>query len=213
MGKMRQQPAPSTIRKAKRENAMYSLSNGERVLLDTGFLVPGATTKSYETFYELMMPGTTSAMLRHPTKSRTYRVLEGQGYFYHKDNEEATPEHKYIVAGHEFTVEPGAVFSVSTTTESALHLHVCQDSKFDAKLEKLTDAAVISAFNIAAVGYLENEVVVNDGPRYSARAAGLSAAARGQEYQERDREVSVVDSLSTGINARPINHFSEDDAG
>ena len=46
MAKMRQQPAPSTIRKAKRENAMYSLSNGERVPNDTGFIVPGAATKS-----------------------------------------------------------------------------------------------------------------------------------------------------------------------
>ncbi len=213
MAKMRQQPAPSTLRKAKRENAMYSLSNGDRVPNDTGFIVPGATTKSYETFYELMMPGTTSAMLRHPTKARTYRVLEGQGYFYHKASPEAEATHKYIMGGHEFTVEAGAVFSVSTTTESALHLHVCQDSKFDAKLEKLTDAAVINEFNIAAVGYLDNEAVVPSGPRYSTRAASLSAAARGQEYQERDREAAVVDSLASGINARPINHFSEDDAG
>lgn len=213
MGKMRQQPAPSTIKKAKRENAMYSLSNGDRVPNDTGFIVPGANTKAYETFYELMMPGTTSPMLRHPTKSRTYRVLEGQGYFYQKASAEAEATNKYIVAGHEFTVEPGAVFSVSTTTESALHLHVCQESKFEAKLEKLSEAECISQFNIAAVGYLENEVVVNDGPRYSSRAAALSAASRGQEYTDKQQVNVVVDQLGSGINARPINHFSEDDAG
>ncbi len=196
----------SLIKKATRDQATVSLVNGERTYTDTGFTIQGSTTKNYETFYELMMAGTSGPRLMHPKKSRTYRVIDGAGYAF--TVVEGTPTQKPIFPGDEITVEAGMTYKFSTSTSQPLHLAVTQDSKYSVHLEILAPSdAFFDASHIQSRGM---DVETDNKPRYSSRAADLQLAVRG--IQPQPENVPALDA--TMINLRPsMGNFGEDGAG
>lgn len=197
----------TTIKKATRDQNTVSLVNGERTYTDTGFVITGSVTKNYETFYELMMAGTSGPRLVHPKKTRTYRVIDGAGYAFVVV--EGTPTQRPIFPGDEVTIEPGTVFKFSTSSSQPLHLVVTQDAKYSVNMEVLAPSdAFFDSTHIQNKGL---DVNTDNVPRYSNKAADLQAAARGYRGDSPDL-VPVVDPGM--INLRPsMGNFGEDGAG
>ncbi len=74
----RRQPDPRKIKKHSdimRRTASSLVVGGGRERTETGFRVPGFQGKTFETYFETMLAGTSTPDYKHEKKDRTIRVL------------------------------------------------------------------------------------------------------------------------------------------
>src|SRR5689334_5849876 len=97
----------------------YSLHvSGDRIATNTGFIVPGTKCADYETTYEVMLERTYSNKVVHPTKTKSYRILSGNGSaVFQKDDKTKTVT---LVPGDEVSIPPGITYQISTASKTYL---------------------------------------------------------------------------------------------
>jgi len=147
-------PDPTKIKKRSQyraEHAQEVLGDTHRPLgargvdpksVPTGYRLGGYTGK-YEMYREVMAPGAVGAKLRHQKKSRTYVVITGMGSVFVE--QEGVEEKKYarLLPGDEITIAPGETHQLFTTAKAHLEFLVCQEAKYEDKLETLEEARAL----------------------------------------------------------------------
>lgn len=196
---------------------------GAREETPRGYRVPGFSGKSFETFYEVMLPRTSTPVLRHPKKDRVIRVASGSAYVVH-DNE----QHR-LIAGDELALERGTSYRIATSGEQA-DLFVCQQAKYEVSLEVVEDVGVGVGSNVPE-DLLEEPTL--DERLGTMRPAELDRSREGSKAKEQLKDLhedrralkkaakDVSEDMFpefapavTGINARPTGgRFGEEGAG
>lgn len=198
---------------------------GTRERTDTGFVVPGYIGKTFETFYETMLAGTSTATYRHEKKDRTIRVLSGVLFVLASNGGEETQ--RRAIAGDEIAIERGTAFRLATSKEQ-VSMFVCQSTKYTAALELVTDSTLNSKpvpdhlLQEPTLGQRISQIDPSQAPtkRRGSKAKEQLAAMRSgrkggattfdEPIPGRDGDVSV----SHGVSPRPSGgKFSEEGAG
>lgn len=140
----RRQPNVQTIKKHSdiaNRSANNLIVGGTRERTETGFVVPGYVGKNFETYYEMMLAGTSTATYRHEKKDRSIRVLSGVLFILASDGTVETE--RRAIAGDEIAIERGTSFRLATSKEP-VSMFVCQSPKYTAALELVTDSTLNS---------------------------------------------------------------------
>lgn len=140
----RRQPDPSKIKKRSDYQRQYQnevLVGGSRSNTDTGFVIPGFSGKSFETYYEAMASGTSSPVYMHPKKDKTIRVITGVLHVI-CSGEEGTVQINAI-PGDEVVLQRGTPYRLATIKDDA-GFFVCQQSKYSSTLEVVEEDAAIT---------------------------------------------------------------------
>ena len=100
--------SPRDLPKASRRRADRAASPlkvaGQRVPTETGYRVPCYQGKTFETYFEVMLPGSASAFLLHDKKDRSLQLLTGQG-FITTETKEAGQKTRRLIPGDTITLE------------------------------------------------------------------------------------------------------------
>lgn len=142
--RQRREPNVQTIKKHSdimRREGNTLVVGGARVKTQTGFIVPGFTGKTFETYYETMLAGTSTATLRHEKKDRTLRLLSGLLYILTQDDK--GDHQRRVIAGDELVLERGLTYRLATSKENA-EFFVCQSAKYSSTLEVIDDSSLTS---------------------------------------------------------------------
>ncbi len=160
---------------------------GEREPTSTGYRVSSFKNGSFETFYEVMMAGTSTNRYRHEKKDKVVWVLAGQG-FLELQREGETSATKRLVPGDHVAIPRGSSFRITTTSKQTLEMLVTQQAKYEAKLEvveELETICEVTAQDLAEPSLDERmRSVVDFRPRRGSKAAKQQVAdraARGRE--------------------------------
>lgn len=224
--KRKQQVDPKKLRKhsaiVKHEAEFDAFTvPGERVRTDTGFKVEGTVCDDFETYYEYLAEGQLSARYLHATKTRSFRVLAGQGVLvvYKDDDSRALA----LVSGTEITAVPGIAYEVRSSPNTTLELFVTQSAKYDDDLQVVKEynlvPAVLTDEQLRPIS--REEALRNNLPITSTRRPrSLQKAAQQQTAKaaEAGRLVSAPEPAGGAagpvINVRPsMGNFDLEGAG
>jgi len=132
----RRQPDVRTIKKHSdimRRTSGSLVVGGAREKTPTGLVVPGYVGKTFETYYETMLAGTSTASVLHAKKDRTLRILSGTLFILSQKGDEPDVQQK-AYAGDEIVLERGTTYRLATSKED-VEFFVCQSAKYAATLE------------------------------------------------------------------------------
>ena len=227
----RRQPDATKVKKhsaysKKREKRI--VVGGARQKTDTGFRVPGFAGKSFETFYEVMLPGTSTPTLLHPKKDRTIRVMAGSAFVVISrtlDDGTVDTTQRRVIAGDEVALERGLTYRIATANEQ-LELVVCQQAKYEASLEVSDDGIIRDVTPDMLRTPTPRERLVEMRPadvrqtRKGSKAKQQMIAARGGRTSAQVEAIANVSGASapeyagtaSGLNAKPTGGRF-DDAG
>lgn len=219
----RRQVNPRTIKKRsdvvrlqEQEASKSFLIKGKREETNTGYKVVGFTGK-FETYFEFMLPKTSTNVYSHPAKTRTYRVLTGGGALMKLKDVKVGEETKVetsvqkLSAGDEVVVEPGTSFRL-LATDFGLEMFVTQEEKYDSRLKKIADTEVmVEAPSDLLDPPSEEEVEKATEAAQGIRARRGSKAAQQQSAQKPTQGGAAAaeplermpEAASVGVNARP----------
>jgi mannose-6-phosphate isomerase-like protein (cupin superfamily) len=147
LGELKRKRRQPDARKIKKHSdfadrtANKLIVGGTRERTDTGFVVPGYRGKTFETYYETMLAGTSTSTYRHEKKDRTIRVLSGVLFVLASNGGEDTE--RRAIAGDEIAIDRGTSFRLATSIEP-VSMFVCQSAKYAATLELVTDSTLNS---------------------------------------------------------------------
>jgi hypothetical protein len=136
----RVQPDVRNIRKRSdfsREQSNKIIVGGEREKTTTGYKVPGFSSESFETYYEVMLAGSSTPVVNHATKDKTVRVISGVGFVLLSkklDNSVLEETQKRIIPGDEIALEKGVTYRIATSNEN-FEFFVCQNAGYNTDLE------------------------------------------------------------------------------
>lgn len=193
---------------------------GTREQTDYGYVVPGVTSKAFETLYMAVVPNSTTAIWRHAKKVRVFRVVAGSGYYQEFQDNQAVVT-KPLAAGDEFVAEANVAHRL-TSGVIKLELYLTQEAKYAANLEEVSPAEVIADVamsDLLTVTHVDRKFTLGQSSRRdrSSRAAEQIAELRGQPIRRSnsaDRtDAFLRNSASTGVNAMPVMDFSQEGAG
>ena len=132
-------PKASTFR---RKQALSNAWTGDRVKTDHGYRIDGTTCKDYETYFEYIDEGQSTDQTVHAKKTRTYRIMGGQGFaILEKDGVQKSV---VLVPGHELVIEAGISHQIVTTSTQEIELVVVQSAKYEASLKILKKSTTTS---------------------------------------------------------------------
>jgi len=219
----RRQVKPHEIR--KRSDYTKEVTNtikvpGEREPTKTGYKVSSFKNNSFETFYEVMLAGTSTDRVRHYTKDKVIWVVAGQGVL-----ELQGAAGRVLVPGDHVVIERGDSARITTTGQQTLEMLVTQQTKYDAKLETTEETLVervATEQDLAEPTTQERMAgVVDFAPRRGSKAVEQQTAeraSRGRVGGGRPPIDGTQDparmGFQAGKNARPTNgKFSDSGAG
>ena len=194
----RRKPDPRKIKKHSdimRRRGTNVNVGGNRQATETGYEVPGFKGKSFETSFEMMLAGTSTATVKHEKKDRTIRVLTGVLYVMLEDAE-GKQSQKRAIAGDEVILERGTAYRLATSSEN-VEMIICQQAKYDATLETLNE----STLNGREVpqGLLES----TESPAFSGQQQQPTRRRRGSRAKEQQKMFSRNKNASPRV-AEPI---------
>lgn len=140
----RRQPDPRKIKKHSdimRRTSASATVGGTREKTETGFVVSGFKGKTFETYYETMLAGTSTPDCKHEKKDRTIRILSG-ALFVLTDEGDGENQ-RTALAGDEIVLERGTIYRLATSKEN-VEFFVCQSAKYAATLEIISDSAFVT---------------------------------------------------------------------
>jgi mannose-6-phosphate isomerase-like protein (cupin superfamily) len=188
--------------------------------------VPGYVGKTFETYYETMLAGTSTSTYRHEKKDRSIRVLSGVLFVLAERGGEETQ--RRAIAGDEIVIERGTAYRLSTSKEPA-DMFVCQSPKYAAALELVTDSTLTSRpvpENLLQEPTLTQRIANIDPSRGPTKRRGSKAKqqqAAIQKNRKSGAESSPNDPIpgrlgdvatTEGVSPRPSGgRFSEEGAG
>lgn len=135
----RRQPNVNTIKKHSdimRRRGNRATVGGTREKTNTGYEVRGFQGKTFETYFETMLAGSSTATLRHEKKDRTVRILSGVLYVLTEIDEDGKglQNQTKAIPGDEIVLERGTAYRLATSKED-VEFFVCQSAKYAATLE------------------------------------------------------------------------------
>lgn len=196
---------------------------GERVKTETGFRIAGHISRGFETYYEVMLPGTASALVLHPKKDRVARIIAGTGFVILDDGTTPAVDRK-IQAGDEVVLKAGISYRFATASQDSIEMQVTQDSKYESRLEIIQEASSIADITDgqlkSAVRIENTESIVRRGSKarqQQAAAAGTHNPSQQVVALADDSEPEAAAAVATQapiMNARPsMGRFDESGAG
>jgi hypothetical protein len=218
----RRQPDPRKIKKHSdimRRTASSVLVSGSRERTETGYTVPGFQGKTFETYFETMLAGTSTPDLKHEKKDRTIRILSG-ALFVLTDDGSGEIDRKAAV-GDEIVFERGTVYRLATAKEP-VDFFVCQSAKYAATLEIVDNSSFVTK---EVPDYmLEDQTIA--GRMYKSTGQGQSrrrgSKAKQQQQAMQRKTVAITEEPIPGrqgdvtaqVNPSPSNgKFDKDGAG
>ena len=141
----RRQPNARTIKKHSdivRRSSGGLVVGGARERTPTGLVVPGYVGKTFETYYETMLAGTSTASVLHAKKDRTIRIITGT-LFVLSQKGDAPNVQQLAHPGDELVFERGTTYRLATSKEDC-EFFVCQSAKYAATLE-VVDATSLTS--------------------------------------------------------------------
>lgn len=202
-----------------RKHANNIIITGAREKTETGFKVPGHSGKDFETFAETLLPGTASALCRHPKKDRVVRILAGGGYVI-LDDGTSDPEDKRIHPGDEVILRAGVSYRFATTSGESLEMHVSQGSKYDARLEILEEASATVEVTPGLLNPAERAASAPPGMslRRGSKAKQQQLSNSGNRSVKPAGQIDISAAAGTSataeMNVRPsMGRFSDEGAG
>lgn len=131
----RRQPDARTIKKhsdINRNRGHRATVGGTREKTSTGYEVKGFQGKTFETYFENMLAGTSTATLLHAKKDRTLRILSGVLFI--MTEIDSIQSQTKAIPGDEIVLERGTSYRLATAKED-VEFFVCQSAKYAATLE------------------------------------------------------------------------------
>ena len=217
----RRRPDPTKIKKSSQLRKSHDSAVrvvGDRERTSTGYRIPGFRGKKFETIYEVMLAGSSTDLLMHPTKDRTMRVLEGNGYAVVAQEDGSLKQYR-LSPGDEVAFEAKQPYRIAT---GGLNLAVLfsQEAKYDSRLQVQEEQGAEVVVPQALLDGLTMDQKRSAGipsPRRGSKAVQQQLASRGQQIQHKETggtaEPAAVATHFSGSNLKPIANFSEDGAG
>ena len=216
---------PQTIKKHSdivRENMAATIVVGNRTPTSTGFRITGYSSKSFETLYENMLPGSSTHTLV-ATKTRVLRIINGTGFLLTENDSGDVHQHK-IIPGEEIVLAPKVAFRITTTSNSGLEMFITQNAGYEKGLKVVReDGALVTTPDSALNSVSRQEAVTRlERPtRRGSRAAEQQLAKANGTTQltpaataTKKADASLSGTAVTGVNPRPsMGRFSEEGAG
>lgn len=186
--------------------------DGAKEKTEYGYIIRGAACKSFETYYEVMIPGTTTDLVRHEKKNRVIRVMGGSGFVL-LQKDDGTFESKRLSGGMELELPPGTTYRVATTANAYLEFYVTQEAKYEARL------VTVAKETIDVV--IPEELLTSSTSDDAIRPRRRTGSKAMQQQQTRSAEVGKASpqvaaapfgpttkkqstaAAVTGVNARP----------
>ncbi len=190
----------------------------------TDGLTHEATTKGYsreiyrgsgfETFVLCLVPGSTTGVVQHPTKTKVVRVLSGSLCVSAKNIlGVVTHDTQNFLAGSEFTADAGVAYGLGNNSNKPVEFLVIQDAKYEAR-QVVLEPGVQGPEYVAD----DEESTFVPPPR-----SGLSKAVLQMQEQtntrgtftQTQRTPVIPRGTAAGANAKPLDlgSLSMDDAG
>jgi len=195
---------------------------GPRIRTDTGYIIKGFFGEKLETFYEMYMQGTTSHVLRHPTKDRVARVHSGAGFVIIYSEESVVIE-KQLFPGDEIVLKSGTAYRFATTSNQPLSLYISQESKYSARLEvvqetdtrvKVPDSMLVEPSRVSRVSPRRSTSKAREQQAELAKHRITSGQVIQPQVQNSNDDSNKPAPVSEIMNARPsMGRFSEASAG
>jgi hypothetical protein len=224
LNRKRHLPDVRTIKKHSdivgRDPSNMVVVGGTREKTETGYIVKGFSGKSFETYFEYMLPGTSTPLYKHDKKDKTVRLLSGVLFVILKDND--SYKELRAIPGDEIILNRGIEYRLSSSSEP-VQLIVCQNAKYNITL-KIIDKELISR---EVSPELLNEPTFEDRLRASrpydapSLRKGSRAKEQLQEMRSGRKSSQVIDKVIPenvttifGKNTRPTSgRFDEEGAG
>lgn len=109
---------------------------GQRVPTETGYRVPGYYGKSFETSFEVMLPGSASGFYLHEKKDKSIWIVGGQG-FVTTGKVGEPPKTRRVIIGDTVSFDRGTTYRISTTASEQLEFFVTQAARYDVTLQTI----------------------------------------------------------------------------
>lgn len=235
----RQKTLPRQIRKRSdrvnrdKQNLMVS---GARQKTATGYIVPGFQGKSFETYYEVMLAGTATDVMRHQKKDKAFWVISGDGFLTMDTPSGSGQITRRLIPGDHINLPRGTTWRISTANQQSIEMFVSQQAKYSASLEVVEDSG---AFKEATAADLREpsmaerlgEELTTRVPRRARNSkaaqqqAAMRSGRRSKQVVNADGSYQIVPegpveasklghAGSAGVNAQPTGgHFDEAGAG
>jgi len=221
----RHQPDVRKIKKHSdimRRQGTHVVVGGSREKTNTGFAVPGFQGKTFETYFETMLAGSSTATYKHEKKDKTLRILSGDLFVLTKTGE--IEKQQRAIAGDEVVLERGTEYRLATSKEQ-VEFFVCQSAKYNAAVEIVSDSSLVARDVSPAL--LETPTMeqrinrtrpqdMGTRRRGSKAKAQLTAQRSGRKTPQVINEPipGRVGAVEDGVSPRPsLGKFSEEGAG
>ena len=212
------------IRQQEAASADKLLVKGDREPTSTGYKVPGFAGE-FETYFEVMLPKTSTNLVQHPGKSRVYRVVGGGGLILKQETvgegeeEQTNSSTAQLGPGDEVVVGPKTVYRLMAAN-LGIELFVVQEKKYEARLKTVAETEVTADVPQELLVAPSEEEILR-----GTRVAQGSFERRGskavmqqqvkkigkvvQQNQEKKHE-EMPAAAGTSLNARPtMGNFTE----
>lgn len=225
MKRKRRQPDVRKIKKHSdimRQRGNNVMVGGSREKTDTGYVVPGYRGKTFETYFESMLAGSSTATYKHEKKDKTIRIISGDLFILTKIGDKE--DQKRAIAGDEVVLERGTEYRLATSKETA-EFFVCQSAKYNAALEIVSESSLVKRdvsphlLQEPTMGHRISKSRPQDVPtrrRGSKAKKQLMAKRAGRKTAQIMNEPipGRVGAVEPGVSPRPsLGKFSEEDAG
>ncbi len=189
----------------QKRSANNIVVQGTQEETDIGYIIPGFKGKSFETFWEVILDGNATALVRHPAKEKVIRVISGVGYaILNKEDKEGKPvvEEIKLNAGDEVVLEPGVAYRI-TATNVPLEFFGIQAEKYDKRLH-VVEPPVIST-EVTLDAFLWNKREEEQPPAQRRMNRSKAQYQQSKEAKSKGRNVSAPHIPSTGGEASGLN--------
>ena len=218
----KRQVSPRNMKKhstiVQQRSANDIVVQGDREETEVGYIIKGFEGKHFETFWEVILDGNASALVRHPAKEKVIRVISGAGYailFKEDEKGKTTTEEIKLNAGDEVVLEPDVAYRLSATS-TPLEFFGIQAHKYNKRLHVVEPPVVSTEVTVDA--FLWNKR--DDLEPVAQRRMNSSKAVDQQrnEAKSKGRNVSTAYIPSTGgeqagLNPKPGGGRQFDEAG
>jgi len=182
----------STTRRAHAQNPIKVA--GQRELTETGYTVEGYCGKAFETFFEVMLPGTASAFYLHDKKDKSIWIIGGQG-FVTTDSPTTGQQTRRVISGDTVAFERGVTYRLATTANMQLEFFVTQAAKYGVALQVVVPSDATKAASAADLVEPTLRERLGQATTVPTERRGRSKAAQQQARKHR-RSAQVEDKFS-----------------
>lgn len=185
------------------------LQDVDKVETATGYVVPGTKNKHFETYLEVLAPGSHTARVLHPKKIRTVRPVSGFLCVCVVED-----EHMKVTAlklGQEHVIAPGIEHSFVNTHGAPATYVITQEAAYAAHVEEKCPAVPYTG-DLSSFTRVENEPTVT----YRRTGSSSKVARMAAAELARSKGIAVADAQTrpVGIGPRPsLGNFDESGAG